>query len=215
MARQLILFVHTTLNGVVTGDPASDKEEFGSQWAKQGNLAGEASATLVRLFERADTILLGRGTFDALSSRWPQLQGSEEGDDVTRRLAERINTAHKVVVSRSPGSVDVSWGGFEPATAIHGTDLAAQVRALKRSAGGDIVVFGSPVLVRTLLEAELIDEFFFVIHPVLIAVGERLFDGIESRTDLELRAVTALEEGGVLVSYQRSVATGRSEEVRR
>jgi dihydrofolate reductase len=65
------------------------------------------------------------------------------------------------------------------------------------------VIFGSPTLVRSLAEADLIDEYHFLMHPVIVEVGERLFDEIETRTDVNLKSVTTLSEGGVVVAYAR------------
>jgi dihydrofolate reductase len=53
--------------------------------------------------------------------------------------------------------------------------------------------------VRSLAEADLIDEYHFLMYPVIVEVGELLFDGIETRTDL--KSVTTLSEGGVVVAY--------------
>jgi hypothetical protein len=55
--------------------------------------------------------------------------------------------------------------------------------------------------VRSLAEADLIDEYHFLMYPVIVEVGELLFDGIETRTDLNLKSVTTLSEGGVVVAY--------------
>jgi predicted dithiol-disulfide oxidoreductase (DUF899 family) len=63
------------------------------------------------------------------------------------------------------------------------------------------VIFGSLTLVRSLAEADLIDEYHFLMHPVIVEVGELVFDGIETRTDLNLKSVTTLSEDGVVVAY--------------
>lgn len=203
MTRKIILYVHMTLNGVVTGDPALDKEDFGGQWTNPGNLLGEASETLVRLFERVDTILLGRGSFQTLSKRWPEMQASDGAEDVTARLANLINSAKKLVVTRCPAEVDMSWGGFEPGQPIDSDDVTARVRQLRRGDAGDIVIFGSPMLVRALADADLLDECYFVIHPVVVPVGDRLFEGVVTRSDLSMKSAVSLEGGGILVAYER------------
>jgi dihydrofolate reductase len=201
MARKIISFIHMTLNGVVTGDPDDDKEDFAGEWTREGNTLGEASEAVIRLFDRVDTVLMGHGSYDALSRRWPTMQGAPGAVDVVSRLASKMNGAHKLVVTRDSQRVDLSWGEFEPASPIAGDDVIAQIRELKTGDGGDLVIFGSPVLVRTLADARLIDEYHFVIHPVIVETGERLFDGIGSRTDLELGDATTLEDGGVLLAY--------------
>lgn len=73
---------------------------------------------------------------------------------------------------------------------------------LKNGDGGGIVIFGSPTLVRSLADAALIDEYRLIVHPVVVTVGEQLFDGLEKRQDLHLSEVTAFREGALLVTYQ-------------
>lgn len=94
-------------------------------------------------------------------------------------------------------------GEFEAAEPLTGDDIVAQIQEFKAGDGGDAVIFGSPTLVRSLADAGLIDEYQFLWHPVIVEVGERLFDGIETRTDLQLKNVTTLDEGGVIVAYTR------------
>lgn len=205
MTREIILYIHTTLNGIVTGDPAVDKEDFGRQWAKEGNLVGKASAALLPLFDRADTILMGHGTHVALSKRWSNVESSKDAQEVAPRLAYQINHAHKLVASRTPSQVDRAWGSYAPAELVDGNRLADQVSGLKRDQGGDIIIFGSPTLSQELINAGLVDEFYFVVHPVIMPVGDHLDSRIETRTDLRLESVTSLEEGGLLIAYTRAV----------
>jgi dihydrofolate reductase len=202
MARKIILYIHSTLNGVITGDPDGDKMDFVSAWTRNGNILG-GSEDLVRLFDRVDTILLGHATYDEFARTWPAMQGPAEAVDVVSRLAAKVNGAHKLVVTRDRQLTDLPWGEFEAAEPLTGDDIVAQIQEFKAGDGGDAVIFGSPTLARSLADAGLIDEYHFVWHPVIVEVGERLFDAIETRTDLQLKNVTTLDEGGVIVAYAR------------
>lgn len=203
MARRVILFIHSTLNGVVTGDPDGDKTDF-SGWTREANVLGGASSSLLQLFDRVDTVLLGRGTYDDLCRKWPVMQGQADAVDTGSRLAVKINNASKLVATRNRQVTDLPWGEFVAAEPLTGDDVVAQIAALKSSAGGDIVIFGSPTLVRSLADAGLIDEYHFVVHPVLVEVGERLSDGLETRTDLHLLSATPFGEDAVLLTYTRA-----------
>jgi hypothetical protein len=99
MARRIILWINSTLNSVVTGDPDGDKTDF-IAWTRDGNIL-EGSESLVQLFDRVDTVLLGHGTYDDLSRKWPTMQGPADAVDVVSRLAAKINGAHKLVATRN------------------------------------------------------------------------------------------------------------------
>ncbi len=202
MTRQIILFIHSSLNSIVTGDPATDATDFVA-WTRPGNII-EPSEALVALFDnRVDTILFGRRTYEDLVRKWPTMQGPPDGDDVVSRLARRINAARKLVATRNPGLSELPWGSFAPAETLVGDDVTEQLRQLKGNDGGDIVIFGSPALSRSLIEQDLIDEFHILTHPVFVEAGERLLEDVDRQVDLSLTDITTFSEGGVLASYAR------------
>lgn len=201
MARSITLFIHSSLNGVVTGDPAEDKTDFPA-WTKPANLLDEASSRLLQLFETVDTVLLGHATYDDLSRTWPQMTSDAESTDVGSRLAAKINNSHKIVVTRDESADQLPWGRFPAAERLPGTEAETKIRALKATAGGGVVIIGSPTLVDHLTDADLIDEYQIVVHPVVVEVGEHLFSNLEKRLDLELLTVEPFKEGGVLLTYR-------------
>jgi dihydrofolate reductase len=194
--RKIILFIHSTINGVVTGDPSEDK----TNWAVWRNSAGieEGSQYLLSIFETADTILLGRGTYEDLSRKWPNTRGT--------KLADKINNAHKLIVTsaRPPGKL--KWGEFVAPKPLTGSNIEAQIKDLKNGDGGDIIIFGSPTLVRSLTDANLIDEYQIVMHPVAVNVGEHLFDNLKEQKEFHLVDVKALKVGSLLVTYRPAKA---------
>jgi dihydrofolate reductase len=88
MARKIILYIHSTLKGVITGDPDGDKMDFVSGWTRNGNILG-GSEDLVRLFDRVDTILLGHATYDEFARTWPTMQGPAEASMLCRAWLPR------------------------------------------------------------------------------------------------------------------------------
>lgn len=188
--RKIILFIHSTFNGVVTGDPEKDKTNFAT-WATKPS--SEGSERLLKAMDTVDTILLGRGTYEDLVRKWPPMNASP--------LGKKINNAHKVVVTGDRPLDELKWGKFEAPEQLTGNDIEKQIKNLKAGEGGDIMIFGSPVLVRSLTEADLIDEYQIKIHPVVVNVGEHLFDNLKAQKDFRLMDVQALKDGSILVTY--------------
>src|ERR671919_1719022 len=107
-------------------------------------------------------LLLGRGTYEIFAAHWPHDEGP---------IADRLNSTRKHVASTTLERVD--WNN----SILIGGDVAEYVAALKRQDGPEIQVHGSPGLIQTLLEHDLIDEFRVWIFPVVLGTGKRLFGG--------------------------------------
>ncbi len=105
-------------------------------------------------------LLLGRGTYEIFAAHWPHDEGP---------IADRLNSTRKHVASTTLEQTD--WNN---STLITG-DIAGYVAALKREDGPEIQVHGSPGLVQTLLEHDLIDEFRLWIFPLVLGRGKRFF----------------------------------------
>ena len=189
--RKIIVFIHSTFNGVVTGDPSKDKTNFATWTVKAG--MKEGTEYLLKLMDTVDTILLGRGTYEDLARKWPPANGLS--------LGKKINNTHKLVVTGDRPLDELKWGKFEAPEQLIGNDIVKQIKKLKQSEGGDIIIFGSPVLVRSLTDANLIDEYQIKVHPVVVNVGEHLFDGLKKKKDFRLVDVKPLEGGAMLVIY--------------
>ena len=152
-----------TLDGVyqAPGGPDEDREggfQFGGWQAPYFD--DESGAAVGSGIERMDALLLGRKTYDIFAAYWP----SQGGDDP---IASTFNTLPKFVVSRS--LTDPSWAGT---TVL--SDAATHVRALK-DRFDEIHVIGSGDLVRSLLEADLVDRLNFFLYPLTFGSGKRLF----------------------------------------
>ena len=111
----------------------------------------------------SDALLLGRTTFQEFAGAWPLME-EREGD-----FAVRMNTMPKFVASHTLAGA-LPWNG----TLIKG-DVSEAVTALRRRPGGDILIYGSGHLVRTLVEHGLIDRYRVMLFPIVVGHGERLF----------------------------------------
>ena len=99
-------------------------------------------------------------------------------------------------------------GRDEPPIRIAGTDLIHKITQLKAGAGGDIVTFGSPILVQTLTNARLVDEWQIMVHPVIVGDGRRLFEHLDGRTDFRLVGVDEFNGGAMMIIYA-TTSSGR------
>jgi dihydrofolate reductase len=141
----------------------------------------------------AGGFLLGRRTYEGFAAHWPN--ASEEEQVIARPL----NTKPKYVVSRSLDE-PLAW---QNSTLLRG-EAGSAVAALKQEEGGDLHVIGSTELVRTLIEEDLVDEFRFMIDPLLLGGGKRIFpeDGRLRPFQLVESQVTAT--GAFLTRYARA-----------
>jgi dihydrofolate reductase len=155
-----------TLDGVVQGPGGPDEDTSGG-FAQGGWLmpyaTDEAFGEIVEgWFEQCDELLLGRSTYQMMHTFWSQI----ESDDIA---AVKLNHGRKHLLSTTLRPEDATWEGTHLIR-----DLDA-VRHLKSSPGGELQVHGSAQLARTLHEARLVDVYRFLIAPVVVGSGKRLF----------------------------------------
>jgi dihydrofolate reductase len=139
----------------------------------------------------ADTILLGRATYDSFAGAWPDRE-ADGGEDA--EFAKKLGDTRKIVVSRQ--KLEFTWRNSEQLTG----DLVGAVTALKNEPGGDIGMSGSVSVVRQLLAAGLLDELHLLVHPILVGKGMRLFDEGES-IPLKLLSSKTFETGVLHLVY--------------
>ena len=145
---------------------------------------------------RAEALLYGRRTWQTMASAWPERAGDP--------FADRMNAIPKYVVSATLGDDELTW---DNTTRIPGDQAVTHIRELHETAGGDLLVMGSPTLVRTLLRESLVDELRLMIEPVILGGGKTIFP--EDGTLRTLELVSTVTSGtGVLVCTYRPIAAG-------
>jgi dihydrofolate reductase len=149
-----------------------------------------------QVFEEADAFLLGRTTFEIFQSYWPHITDPDDP------VASRLNTLPKYVVSNTMTESDWADSHF-----ISG-DVAGQIAKLKEQEGRELQVHGSGLLVRFLLENDLVDRLNLLVFPVIVGAGRRLFADSAQSTGLALDR-TRTTGSGVEISVYRPV--GRAE----
>src|SRR4029450_4429108 len=134
-----------------------------NQW-QFDNFDNEMMAAMEAHIAKEDTILLGRVTYQEWAAYWPT--------STDEPYASHINNTPKYVVSTTLDTVE--WGTWGNISLLKG-NLAEAIAKLKQQPGRNIGVSGSPTPVRTMLQADLLDELTLMIHPVVVGSGKRLF----------------------------------------
>ena len=142
----------------------------------------------------ADALLFGRTTYSIWAAFWPTGPTANTGG-----MTERINELPKYVVSKTLGKVD--WEGT---TVLRG-DLETEIRAVKESGEGNLVLYGSADLVAGLLTLDLVDELRIMLFPVLLGSGKRLFREEADLRQLRLVRSQTFDSGVVQLTYVRQV----------
>jgi dihydrofolate reductase len=155
--RKVAAGLFTTMDGV-TEEPGNWQETFDE----------DMGAAMQGMIDETDTILLGRVTYQYWVDYWPT-DKVPEGDN---SFADFINNTPKYVVSKT--LQNVNWGKFDNATLV--TNLKEDITNLKKQPGKTITVNGSPTLVNSLIQENLLDELTLIIHNVAAYNGKHLFN---------------------------------------
>jgi dihydrofolate reductase len=176
--RKIVAGLFVSLDGVV---------ESPEQW-NAPYFNDEIGAVLGSQMAAADTMLLGRVTYEEFAAYW-----ADKGSDVP--FADAINGIPKLVASRTLTEVD-----WQNTTVING-DLVARLSELKQQAGKDIITSGSATLVGWLLRAGLLDELRLLVYPVVAGRGRRIFENGFEQMSLELADSRTLTNGVLSLTY--------------
>jgi dihydrofolate reductase len=135
----------------------------------------------------ADALLMGRLTYEGFAEVWPTRSGDE--------ISDRINSLPKHVASRTLKG-PLKWNS----TLLKG-NVAEEVARLKEQPGQDLLQYGIGELTRTLLQHGLVDEFLFLVFPVSVGSGERIFEKLDL-IPLKLLESKTFDTGVVALRYQ-------------
>jgi dihydrofolate reductase len=153
----------------------------------------EMGAAVSATLGAADTVLLGRKTYDSFAGAWPDREAAGEED---AGMAKALGDARKIVVSNQ--RLEFTWRNSEQLA----DGLVEAVTALKDEASGtNIAMSGSVSIVRQLLAAGLLDELNLLVHPVAVRTGMRLFDEGDSPIPLTLISSQAFKTGVLSLVY--------------
>jgi dihydrofolate reductase len=185
--RKVVLFMHTSLDGFTTDSQGKmdwiniDEEMF--------DYAGERA-------QAADTALYGRGTYEIMESYWPTAADKPNASKHDIEHSVWYNHVSKIVASKTIKDVDL-----KNATLIS-ENLPAEIRKLKKKTGKEIILFGSPTLARSLMEENLIDDYWLFVNPILLGQGIPLFKDLTHEIKLKLQLSKTFSSGVVCLHYE-------------
>jgi dihydrofolate reductase len=189
-----------TVDGVMQGLGGRDEDRRGGfergGWAMPYN-DNETMASLNEVYGRADAFLFGRRTYEIFAGSWGTWD--DPGDSA---IWTALNTKPKYVASTTP--FDPKWAN----TTLLSGEVTAAVGELKAKPGGELQVHGSGILVRWLLDNDLVDEINLFTYPVVVGQGTRLFPDTGKDMALELVGSRTTPSGVTIQVYR---PTGRPE----
>jgi len=181
--RKIIVSEFITLDGIIEAPGGNETTHPNGGWHTRTEDGGKYKIEELGI---VDTLLLGKNTYEAFASYWPnQADGP---------FATPINKYPKYVVSTTLQKAD--WNNSHILR-----DVAKDVAALKNTAGGDILVYGSATLVQALLHHNLVDELRLMVYPVAIGGGLSIFNNNRELNKFELKHARTLEGGILILEY--------------
>lgn len=148
------------------------------------------------LLDNTAIAVFGRGTFELMQDYWPHAHDDPTATSSTLAFADKYNAIPKVVFSRTLQSTE--WNN----STIERGDLIEKVTRMKEQEGKDISLGGISVA-QQLMQRNLIDEYWFVVHPVIVGHGRRMFEDIKSQMELRPVDTKVLHSGVSVLHYQR------------
>ena len=185
---KIVISDNVTLDGVVQ-DPTGEEGSRHGGWFSEFGAKDRAEWAKVELEEAlgAEALLLGRRSHEYFGTRWASRTGE---------WADRLNSMPKYVVSST--LQEPRWNN---STVLKG-DVVSEVSKLKQELDGDIVVYASFQLVRTLMENDLVDEVRLMVYPVVLGVGERIFSETSDKKPMRLIDTRTVGDSLAYLAYE-------------
>jgi dihydrofolate reductase len=189
---RIVVTEFMSLDGVVEAPGGGEGFRHGG-WSFEIDRGEEGDKFKLDEALSSEALLLGRVTYEGFAASWPS-----RTDDVG--FADKFNSMPKYVVSST--LEEPEWNN---STVLKG-DVVEEVSRLKQEQDGDIVVHGSPQLVQTLLDHDLVDELRLMVFPVVLGSGKRLFGETSDKKPLRLTDSKVVGDGVAILTYQPAAA---------
>lgn len=176
--KKVIVSLYLSLDGVME-EPAWTAPYFNHEVGKFQH----------DLLFASEALLLGRKTYKGMVAAWPAMK-DEDG------FADRMNSVPKFVPTTT--LEDAEWN----ANFIKG-NVIEEIKRLKQESSQNLLIYGSGELIRSLMQHDLIDEYHFIVNPVVVGKGERLFkEGIDQKS-FKLINTQTTDTGVAILSYAK------------
>lgn len=186
--RKVLVLMHVSLDGFTAG-PAGEMD-----WIR---IDGDIFEDAIRLTDTVDTAMYGRVTYGLMEAYWPGVLTNPVSTENELHHANWVEQVQKIVFSRTMERV--GWKN----TRLIKDNIAEEVTRLRQQPGGDIMIFGSPGLVHSLMPLGLIDEYRININPVILGAGIPMFRDGDYRSKLELLQAKTFSSGVVGLYYRK------------
>jgi dihydrofolate reductase len=185
---RIVVTEFISVDGIVEDPGGSEDFKYGG-WTFEFSRGEDGDKFKLDETFDSEALLLGRVTYEGFADSWPSRDGE---------FADKFNSMPKYVVSSTLS--DPEWTN---STVVSG-DLAEEVSKLKDQHSGDIVVHGSPKLVQSLLDQDLVDELRLMVFPVILGTGKQLFGATGDKKALKLADSKTVGDGVGILVYRRA-----------
>ena len=187
--RKIITTTWVTLDGYIAG-LNGEMDWIGEIY---DDAMGKYESDLV---SQADTLLLGRVTYESFAGSWPHVPDNPSASEGEKEYARKLNAMRKIVFSRTLEKAE--WNNSRLMKEVNAEEIAN----MKQEQGRDMVIYGSASIVQTLTNLGLIDEYQLLVHPVVLGSGKLLFKDIKDRVNLKLLQAKTFPSGVVALYYR-------------
>jgi dihydrofolate reductase len=184
--RKVIYAINVTLDGCCDHTKMVPDETVFEYW--------------IQLLREADLFVYGRKTYQLMVPYWPDVAKDQSASKADRDFAHTFGSANKVVFSRSLDDAEAKKG--DKNARVVRTNLRDEILKLKQEPGKNILAGGVDIPSQ-LIELGLVDEYRFVVHPILVGEGRRLIEGVSLPEKLQLKLVETkiFKSGCVALHY--------------
>ncbi len=185
---KLISFMHVSLDGLIARPNGS------MDWIQIG---GEMFDYAEERTKHSNTALYGRGTFKIMDDYWPTAADNPGASHHDIHHSAWYKKVRRIVVSKT--LKDPNQKNLE----IIRDNVYPAIADLKKTVEGEILIFGSPRLTTSLMQENLIDEYWLMVNPIILGDGLSLFSGNKSEVKLKLEKSIAFSGGVVCLHYSK------------
>jgi len=182
MARKIIFAINITIDGFANHEAVIADDELHDFYTD--------------LLSTVDIVLFGRKTYQLLESFWPIAHEDLRSTKSMLRFADKIKSTQKIVFSNTLH--EVHWNN----TSLIKENMIEEILKLKNQRGNNLSIGGLSIA-STLTKLGLIDEYFFIVQPIILGKGTPLFESLNNRVDLKLIDTKTFSSGVVAKHYQK------------